>query len=86
MESRLVRPRVLALDRCLQVLEDALAGGKARVDAPLAGRLRSLLGEAGLIPDHRLEGRRVERVLDDIFELQAQLLGVEEDEGQAAGA
>ena len=28
-----------------------------------------------MVADHRLEGRRTERVLDDIFALQAQLLG-----------
>jgi hypothetical protein len=28
-----------------------------------------------VITEHRLEGRRVDRVLDDIFTLQAQLLG-----------
>jgi hypothetical protein len=86
MESRSARPRLLALDRCLQVLEDALADGKGRVDAPLAGRLRQLLADAGLIADHRLEGRRTERVLDDIFELQARLLGVEEDDPHVAEA
>jgi hypothetical protein len=37
--------------------------------------LRKLLGYAGLIPDHRLEGRRVERVLDDIFALQEDAAG-----------
>jgi len=68
-----------ALDQCLQVLEDALAEGRARVDGPLAYRLRHMLGAGGLIPDHRLEGRRVERVLDDIFALQARLLGQEEE-------
>ncbi|HZV52299.1 MAG TPA: hypothetical protein VFD49_21370 [Candidatus Dormibacteraeota bacterium] len=69
------RTRMRALDLCLQLLEDALAAGKVRVDGPLAYRLRHLLGNGGLIPDHRLEGRRIDRVLDDIFELQAQLLG-----------
>jgi len=78
-----VRARLLALDRCLQLLEDALASGKLRVDAPLGFQLRHLLGEGGLIPDHRLEGRRTERVLDDIFDLQGRLLG--QDEGEAAG-
>lgn len=74
------RSRLLALDRCLQVLEDALLKGKGRVDAPLANNLRTLLGHAGLVPDHRLEGRRTERVLDDIFELQGQVMGVDEEE------
>jgi len=73
------RSRMRALDRCLQVLEDALAEGRARVDGPLAYQLRHILGAGGLIPDHRLEGRRVERVLDDIFALQARLLGQEEE-------
>lgn len=79
------RARLLALDRCLVLLEDALLRGKARVDAPLAYGLRGLLGTAGLVPDHRLEGRRTERVLDDIFELQARVMGVEQEE-QAAQA
>ena len=73
------RLRMKALDRCLQVLEDALAEGRVRVDGPLAYQLRHILGAGGLIPDHRLEGRRVERVLDDIFALQARLLGQEEE-------
>jgi hypothetical protein len=72
-----------ALDRCLVLLEDALAEGKLRVDGPMAFRLRHLLGDGGLIPDHRLEGRRIDRVLDDVFSLQARLLGQEEEE--AAG-
>ena len=78
------RSQLAALDGCLQLLEEALASGRQRVDAPLGFQLRHLLGEGGLIPDHRLEGRRVERVLDDIFELQARILG-SEDEEQAAG-
>jgi len=80
-----VRTRLTALDRCLVLLEEAQLQGRARVDSPLATRLRELLAQAGLIPDHRLEGRRTDRVLDDIFELQAQLLGVDE-EAQAEGA
>ena len=77
------RARMRALDRCLQLLEDQLADGKVRVDGRLGFRLRHLLGDGGLIPDHRLEGRRIDRVLDDIFALQAQVLG--QDEEQAAG-
>lgn len=77
------RSRMRALDQCLQILEDALADGKARVDGPLAYRLRHILGAGGLVPDHRLEGRRIDRVLDDIFALQARLLG--QDEEEAAG-
>src|SRR5438270_12651056 len=38
------RSRMRALDRCLQLLEDALADGKVRVEGPLAYRLRQLLG------------------------------------------
>ncbi|MDQ6748009.1 MAG: hypothetical protein M3010_07905 [Candidatus Dormibacteraeota bacterium] len=72
-----------ALDRCLQLLEDQLAEGKVRVDGGLGFRLRHLLGDGGLIPDHRLEGRRIDRVLDDIFALQARVLG--QDEEEAAG-
>lgn len=64
------RHRLQILDRCLVLLEEALERGQLRVDAPLGLKLRELLGHAGLIPDHRLEGRRVERVLDDIFGLQ----------------
>jgi hypothetical protein len=77
------RSRMRALDNCLEVLEDALASNKVRVDGPLAFRLRHILGAGGLVPDHRLEGRRIERVLDDIFALQARLLG--QDEEEAAG-
>ena len=76
--------RLAALDRCLQLLEDALAAGRVRVDARLGSELRRLLGEAGLIPDHRVEGRRTDRVLDDIFELQAELLGVVEEPATAS--
>ena len=79
------RMRLLVLDRCLLILEDALAGGQLRIDAKLGLKLRKLLGHAGLIPDHRLEGRRTERVLDDIFELQARLLGQDEEESTATG-
>ena len=79
------KARLSALDRCLQLLEDALARGQVRVDARLGADLRHLLAHAGLIPDHRVEGRRTDRVLDDIFELQAQLLGADE-ESSAAGA
>ena len=64
------RQRLQILDQCLVSLEEALERGQIRVDARLGLRLRELLGHAGLVPDHRLEGRRVERVLDDIFALQ----------------
>ena len=80
------KARLAALDRCLQLLEDALAAGQQRVDARLGSRLRVQLGLAGLIPDHRVEGRRTDRVLDDIFELQAQLLGAEEEEEAQASS
>ena len=69
------RQRLQILDQCLVILEEALETGQVRVNAPLATGLRKLLGLAGLIPDHRLEGRRVERVLDDIFALQEESLG-----------
>jgi hypothetical protein len=72
------RLRLHALDRCLVVLEEALERGQARVDGPLGTRLRRLLGEAGLVPDHRLEGRRVERVLDDVFALQERYTDTEQ--------
>jgi hypothetical protein len=70
-----VRRRLQVLDLCLVVLEEALERGQSRVDARLGSRLRVLLGYAGLVPDHRLEGRRVDRVLDDIFELQEDATG-----------
>jgi hypothetical protein len=69
------RHRLQILDQCLVLLEEALERGQPRVDAPLGLKLRKLLGLAGLIPDHRLEGRRVERVLDDIFALQESASG-----------
>jgi hypothetical protein len=69
------RHRMQVLDACLVVLEEALERGQLRVDARLGGRLRLLLGHAGLVPDHRLEGRRVDRVLDDIFGLQEEATG-----------
>ena len=69
------RVRQRALDRCLQILEEAQVKGKARVDGRLGSALRWQLERAGIMAEHRLEGRRVDRVLDDIFTLQAQLLG-----------
>ena len=75
MNVRAHRSRQLALDRCLQLLEDAQVRGQARIDGPLGARLRRHLERASVIADHRLEGRRIDRVLDDIFALQAQLLG-----------
>jgi hypothetical protein len=77
------RARLQALDYCLLLLEEALAAGKARVDGPLGSRLRRLLGQAGLVADHRLEGRRTGRVLDDIFALQEKILGTTENEEEA---
>ncbi|GAC1656463.1 MAG: hypothetical protein NVS9B1_11900 [Candidatus Dormibacteraceae bacterium] len=65
----------MILDRCLAILEESLEKGQARVDGPLGIKLRGLLGQAGLIPDHRLEGRRLERVLDDMFLLQEAMVG-----------
>jgi hypothetical protein len=75
MIDAMKRARMRSLDGCLQVLEDALLTGRTRVDAGLGSEVRFFLGAAGLIPDHRLEGRKVQRVLDDIFELQARVLG-----------
>lgn len=69
------RSRQLALDRCLQLLEEAQMKGQARINGSLGASLRSYLQSAGVIADHRIEGRRIDRVLDDIFTLQAQLLG-----------
>ena len=77
---RVHRMRQLALDRCLQILEEAQMRGKVRVDGPLGAALRRALEHSGVIAEHRLEGRRVDRVLDDIFTLQAQLLGQEPEE------
>jgi len=86
MKLRTHRSRQLALDRCLQLLEDAQVRAQARVDGPLGKLLRRYLEQAGVIADHRLEGRRIDRVLDDIFALQAQLLGqAPEDSRQRNG-
>lgn len=86
MRVREHRLRQLALDRCLQLLEEAQVRGRTRVDGPLGTALRRYLERAGVIADHRLEGRRIDRVLDDIFRLQAQLLGQEpEDHRQRTG-
>lgn len=87
MSVREHRVRQLALDRCLQLLEEAQVTGRSRIDGPLATLLRGQLERAGVIADHRLEGRRVDRVLDDIFALQAQLLGqAPEDRRQRTGS
>lgn len=85
MRVREHKSRQIALDRCLQLLEVAQMKGKARIDGPLGSSLRRHLERAGVIADHRLEGRRIDRVLDDIFALQAQLLGqTPEDSRQRA--
>lgn len=76
------RAKQLALDKCLQLLEEAQVRGQVRVDGPLGITLRRYLDRAGVIPDHRLEGRRIDRVLDDIFALQAQLLGQEPEDSR----
>lgn len=87
MKIREHRSRQIALDRCLQLLEVAQMQGQARIDGPLGFSLRRHLERAGVIADHRLEGRRIDRVLDDIFALQAQLLGQEpEDSRQRNGS
>jgi hypothetical protein len=87
MKIREHRSRQIALDRCLQLLEVAQMQGQARIDGPLGSSLRHHLERAGVIADHRLEGRRIDRVLDDIFALQAQLLGQEpEDSRQRNGS
>jgi len=54
------RHRLQILDQCLVLLEEALESGQLRVDSALGLKLRKLLGLAGLVPGHRLEGRRVE--------------------------
>ena len=87
MKVREHRARQIALDRCLQLLEEAQVRGQTRIDGPLGTSLRRHLERAGVIADHRLEGRRIDRVLDDIFSLQAQLLGqVPEDSRQRNGS
>jgi hypothetical protein len=78
--SREHRLRQLALDRCLQILEEAQMRGTQRLDGRLGAALRWQLEHSGIIVEHRLEGRRVDRVLDDVFALQAQLLGQEPEE------
>jgi hypothetical protein len=70
------------LDRCLQLLEEAQIRGQSRIDGPLGTLLRRHLERAGMIAEHRLEGRRIDRVLDDIFALQAQLLGQEPEDSR----
>jgi hypothetical protein len=82
MNVRAHRSKQLALDRCLQLLEEAQVRGQLRVDGQLGALLRLQLEHAGVIADHRLEGRRVDRVLDDIFALQAQLLGQEPEDSR----
>jgi hypothetical protein len=82
MNVRAHRSRQLALDRCLQLLEEAQIRGQSRIDGPLGGLLRRQLEQAGLLVEHRLEGRRVDRVLDDIFALQAHLLGQEPEDSR----
>jgi hypothetical protein len=82
MNVRAHRSRQLALDRCLQLLEEAQIRGQSRVDGPLGALLRRQLEHAGLLAEHRLEGRRVDRVLDDIFALQAHLLGQEPEDSR----
>jgi hypothetical protein len=82
MNLRAHRSKQLALDRCLQILEEAQVRGQSRIDGPLGTSLRRYLEHAGVIADHRLEGRRIDRVLDDIFALQAQLLGQEPEDSR----
>ena len=76
------RSKQIALDRCLQLLEEAQVRGQARIDGPLGASLRRHLERAGVIADHRLEGRRIDCVLDDIFGLQAQLLGQDPEDSR----
>ena len=82
MNVRAHRSKQLALDRCLQLLEEAQVRGQSRIDGQLGASLRQQLEHAGVIADHRLEGRRIDRVLDDIFGLQAQLLGQEPEDSR----
>ena len=82
MNVRIHRSKQLALDVCLQLLEEAQMHGQVRIDGTLGATLRRYLNHAGVIPDHRLEGRRIDRVLDDIFALQARLLGQEPEDSR----
>ncbi|HYM98034.1 MAG TPA: hypothetical protein VET26_12090 [Candidatus Sulfotelmatobacter sp.] len=82
MKVREHRSRQLALDRCLQLLEEAQMRGQARIDGPLGRLLRLHLERAGVVAEHRVEGRRIDRVLDDIFSLQAHLLGQEPEDSR----
>jgi len=82
MKARVHRSRQLALDRCLQLLEEAQMRGRSRIDGPLGSTLRTYLERAGVVAEHRLEGRRIDRVLDDIFRLQAQLLGQDPEDSR----
>jgi hypothetical protein len=82
MRVREHRSRQLALDRCLQLLEEAQMRGRTRIDGPLGSTLRSYLERAGIVAEHRLEGRRIDRVLDDIFSLQGQLLGQDPEDSR----
>lgn len=82
MNVRVHKSRQIALDRCLQLLEDAQLLGQTRIDGPLGLTLRRQLERAGVVAEHRLEGRRIDRVLDDIFALQANLLGQEPEESR----
>ena len=76
------KSKQLALDRCLQLLEEAQVRGQSRVDGPLGASLRRYLESAGVMVEHRLEGRRIDRVLDDVFAMQAQLLGQEPEDSR----
>lgn len=80
MRAREHRVRQLALDRCLLVLEEAQLHGQSRIDGRLGAVLRRQLERSGVIAEHRLEGRRIDRVLDEIFALQAHLLGQDPEE------
>ena len=55
MNVRAHRSRQLALDRCLQLLEEAQVRGQARVDGPLGASLRRHLEHAGVIRGYRAE-------------------------------
>jgi hypothetical protein len=82
MSVRAHKSKQLALDRCLQLLEEAQVRGQSRVDGPLGVALRRYLEHAGVIVEHRLEGRRIDRVLDDVFAMQAQLLGQQPEDSR----
>jgi len=69
--------KIFLLGSHLDTVRDA-----GKFDGPLGVALRQYLERAGVIVEHRLEGRRIDRVLDDVFGMQAQLLGQEPEDSR----